>query len=66
MHAILAYKALPKSERDAWKALLEHYVFNDADPAEHIPAERRGVLGPLDAGRAARLRQLAGKARKEP
>jgi len=66
MHAILAYKALPKSERDAWKAMLEHYVFNDADPAEHIPTERRGVLGPLDASRVARLRQLAGKDKKGP
>jgi hypothetical protein len=45
MHCILAYRALPPSEREAWKALLDHYVFDAADPALHIPAERRGVLG---------------------
>ena len=45
MHCILAYKSLPPAEREAWKALLDHYVFGAADPALHIPAERRGVLG---------------------
>jgi hypothetical protein len=45
MHCILAYKTMPSAERDAWKALLDHYVFSAADLALHIPAERRGVLG---------------------
>ena len=61
MHALLAFRALPRGEREAWKALLEHYVFNDADPAAHIPPERRGVLGPLDPRTVAKLRRLAGK-----
>ena len=58
MHCILAYKSLPPAERAAWKTLLEHYVFGDADPAGHIPAERRGVLGPLTPEMEARLRKL--------
>lgn len=58
MHAILAFKSLPRAERDAWKALLDHYVFNDDDPAAHIPADRRGVLGTLTPDVVARLKHL--------
>ncbi len=61
MHCILAYRSLPRAERDAWKTLLDHYVFADEDAASHIPDERRGVLGPPTAETLARLRQLAGK-----
>ncbi|MGH8122841.1 MAG: cupin-like domain-containing protein, partial [Rudaea sp.] len=57
MHCILAYKSLPRAERDAWKTLLNHYVFGDEDPA-HIPEARRGVLAPLTPEIVARLKQL--------
>lgn len=57
MHCILAFKSLTKPERAAWKAMLEHYVFSDSDPAAHIPAERRGVLGTLSADQLAELRE---------
>lgn len=46
MHAILALKSLPAQEREAWKHLFDHYVFNDQEPAAHVPAERRSWLGP--------------------
>lgn len=58
MHCILAYKSLPRAERDAWKTLLNHYVFADEDPAAHIPEARRGVLGPLTPEIVAKLKQL--------
>ena len=38
MHRILAFKSMPAAERDAWKVLLDHYVFADEDPAAHIPS----------------------------
>lgn len=59
MHGILAYRALPPAERAAWRSLFEHYVFGEEDPAAHLPAERRGVLGPLTPELEARLRKLA-------
>jgi len=34
-------------DADAWKRLFDHYVFDDQDPAAHIPVERRNLLGPL-------------------
>jgi hypothetical protein len=56
LHARLAFAALPPSERGSWHALFEHYVFGDADPAAHIPEERRGVLGALEGEALAKLR----------
>lgn len=58
MHCVLAFRSLPSAERQAWRTLLDHYVFDDADPAAHLPADRRGVLGPLTAEVEARLRSL--------
>ncbi|KAF1711831.1 cupin-like domain-containing protein [Pseudoxanthomonas sacheonensis] len=60
MHAILALKSLPRSERKAWKHLFDHYVFDDHDPAAHIPAERRNLLGRLTP---ALVEQIKGKIR---
>lgn len=60
MHTILALKPLPHSEREAWKRLFDHYVFNDQDPAAHIPAERRNLLGRLTP---ALVEQIKGKIR---
>jgi hypothetical protein len=38
----------PLPERQAWRAFFDHYVFrSDAHPLAHLPAERHGVLGPL-------------------
>jgi hypothetical protein len=44
-HAILALRGLPENQRQAWKALFEHYVFSEPDTAaEHIPSHIRGIL----------------------
>ena len=55
LHAILLYKSLPPSERDAWRVLFDHYVFGQDDAAAHIPPSRRGALGELDAEQSAAL-----------
>ena len=62
LHAIMNIRPLSASERAAWRAHFEHYVF-DADAAkfEHIPEEGRGVLGELDESDVARLRALLRK-----
>ncbi|HET6586199.1 MAG TPA: cupin-like domain-containing protein [Oleiagrimonas sp.] len=44
-HCILAFRGLPAGERAHWRGLLEHYVFDEADPVAHVPEHRRGVLG---------------------
>lgn len=47
MHCILTFRSLPPAEKAAWKGLLDFYVFDDGDAAEHIPVERRGMLGAM-------------------
>jgi hypothetical protein len=59
MHALLGLRGLPERELAGWQALFRHFVFEaDAETVAHIPAHARGVLGPLDRGRAAELREL--------
>jgi len=54
-HAILALRGLPRHQRDAWKAMFEHYVFGDYDEAmEAIPENLRGMLD-ADNEKAAQL-----------
>ena len=46
IHGILAISALPEPRRAAWRSFFDHYVFRpERDPAEHLPLERRGILG---------------------
>lgn len=46
MHAFFAFKTLPPDQREVWRHVFEHYVFQaNGDPAEHLPANSRGILG---------------------
>lgn len=57
LHALLALPGLPRDQRAAWRAMFDHLVFRlDADPAAHLPAAAQGVLGPIDAEQAERIR----------
>jgi hypothetical protein len=57
--ALATVRDLPQAERQAWRALFEHYVFQaDAHTAEHLPPPARGLLAPLDETGMRRLRAL--------
>jgi hypothetical protein len=58
VHARLALGDLPDSQREAWRALFDHVVFDRAQA--HIPAERRGIRGELPEAVKARLRKQLG------
>lgn len=59
LHAILSIRDLPAPQRKAWRTFFDHYVFEPGDQTvDHIPPERRGVLGELDEDAARRLRAL--------
>lgn len=62
-HALLSIKSLPKAQRQAFRALLDFYVFNhDEQDVEHIPREKRGPLGAINDPLARQLRaQLLNK-----
>jgi hypothetical protein len=57
IHSLLHLRPLPAPAREAWRALFEHYVFGGKpEVSEHIPPERRGVLGSFSEADAARVR----------
>ena len=57
LHAILAIRDLKPEARERWQALFDHYVFSGgASATGHLPEGKRGVLDPLDAESAGRLR----------
>jgi len=59
IYAAAALRALPLAQRQSWRHLFEHYVF-DAPPdlADHIPPERRSILGEMSPEGHARLRKF--------
>ena len=55
---MLSLRPLPASQRAAWRAMFEYYVFLAADdPAAHLPAEVAGILGPATADTIAEIRE---------
>jgi hypothetical protein len=61
LHTIMTVRDLPPEQRDAWRHLFDHYIFDaNASTFEHIPPPARQVLAPLDdtATRALRARLI--------
>jgi len=59
LHAILNIRDLAPAQREAWRRLFDHYVFDaDERTVAHIPESSRGVLGDLDEDAGRRLRAL--------
>ncbi|MEA9586639.1 cupin-like domain-containing protein [Xanthomonas sp. WHRI 10064A] len=58
-HALWAIRDRPASEKAAWRALFDYYVFGPAERAgEHLPEHARQVLGPIDPTLARQLRAM--------
>nr|WP_253189362.1 cupin-like domain-containing protein [Brevundimonas sp. LM2] len=59
IHAVMTVRHLPGPQRDAWKTMFDHYVFDpDADAVAHIPVGSRGVLGSMTPTLARRIRDF--------
>ncbi|MEM8500268.1 MAG: cupin-like domain-containing protein [Pseudomonadota bacterium] len=59
IYTLLAIKELPQEQRAAWQVLFEHYIFEgDSHKVDHIPVERRGVLGEMDESTVRGLRSM--------
>ena len=57
LHALLSLRDRPESEKRAWRALFDYYVFGNAvRSGEHLPEHARGNLAPMDEMKARRLR----------
>ncbi len=55
--AMITIAERPPAERQAWRAFFDHYVFrSQGHPLAHLPAEQRGLLGPLKPDNYANIR----------
>lgn len=55
--AIMSVRDLPPEQREIWREVFRHYVFDaDAQTPAHIPEAARGLLAPIDEPRARELR----------
>lgn len=58
-HALWTIRDLPAREKEAWARLFEYYVFGPGERAgEHLPAQARDLLGPIDETQARRIRAM--------
>lgn len=58
-HALWTIRDRPECEKDAWRAVFEHYVFGPPEQAgHHLPEQARGPLAPIDQTRARQLRAM--------
>lgn len=65
-HARLAFSALSPEQRAAWRPVMDHFVFDDTRSMDHVPADRRGILGSIgDAARRALRHQLGALLRRD-
>ncbi len=57
LHALISLRDRPESEKRAWRALFDFYVFGKPEhAARHLPDHAQGALAPLDEAGARRLR----------
>lgn len=57
MHAMLSLRDRPAAEKQAWRAVFDHYIFGDGEAVVgHLPPASHGPLAPLDEAMARRLR----------
>jgi len=66
MFALMSLRGLPEDQRDVWRMLFDHYVFQEnGDPAAHLPPEVQGVLGPITPTRIGMMRATLIEALKQ-
>ena len=57
LHGLLSLRDRPQTEKEAWRALFDFYVFGEGgQAAAHLPSAAQGPLAPLDEREARRLR----------
>lgn len=59
LHALLTLRDMSPSQRDAWRIVFDHYIFQrNGDPLAHLAVEHRGMLGPMTPERAKQVRAM--------
>lgn len=59
MHALINLRGLPRRQREAWRHLFDHYIFDPPEDAvAHIPEHSRGALGEMNEEQMRRWRAI--------
>lgn len=59
LHAMMAYRHLPAGQREVWRGMLDHYVFEaNGDPAAHLQPHAKGIMSPPGPQLFARMRAM--------
>lgn len=68
VHAMMSIRDLPPTQREAWRAWFDHFVFGDAAPdaADHLPLPARGVNGPASPERSEMIRRFVAQILSSP
>ena len=62
LHAMMAVRDLPRSQREVWRLMFDHYVFGrNGDPVAHLQDDDKGVAGRLTPERRATLMRELGQ-----
>ncbi len=57
LHGLLSIRDLPEREREIWRGMFDHYLFQtEGEPMAHVPEEARGVFRKMTPERVAGLR----------
>lgn len=67
LHAAMSLRDLPADQRHVWKAMFEHFIFQDpAHSMAHLAPEHRGLLGPPSARRMQEVRSVLAQTFTKP
>jgi ribosomal protein L16 Arg81 hydroxylase len=59
MHAMMSVRDRPSSEKAAWKALFDYYIFNDPEQVRaHLPTQSHGAFATMDDNLSRQLRAM--------
>lgn len=59
MHAMMSIRDRPAKEKEAWKALFDYYIFDDAEQVRaHLPPQSHGAFATMDDNLSRRLRSM--------
>jgi hypothetical protein len=58
MHALLTLRGMPENERQAWRTMFDHFIFErNGDPFAHLPEGARGIFGEMTPERLRMVRE---------
>ena len=59
LHAVAAFRHLPPEQREVWRGMVDHYVFEaNGPPAAHLPPHARGLMADGSPALFARFGQM--------